>query len=318
MERRPTRFPLSEIALVSTRGPRSGLGHFKRARRLRGALLEKTRLINVREVAADEGGFNPRALGDLGLARAVVLDLPPHLWSAELAELINQLRLNSQLVVGIDGPMTNLDLLVLPTFHVNIQHLEQARQAGLRPVWGWEYLMIDQRVGLRSKFKNNQILILTGGSDFKALGQTLPALLEKHMPLQTEINWVVGPFAKSPHIPPSQRLKWRIRRDVDDLRPLLHECGFALTVYGVSLFELLHHGVPSVALSPYGDRDVEHLEILEQEGLAVAATSPSQAVYRLRDLMQDESLAKILSNNGASRIPSSGTTRVAEEILKLL
>ncbi len=184
--------------------------------------------------------------------------------------------------------------------------------------WGWDRLIIDPRDGSAPRGQKGSVLVLTGGSDAAGLGQHLPSLLDQQLPSGTRVDWVVGPLAGAPMIPSDTQLRWTEHHGLTDLRPLMQQAEYALAVYGVSALELLHHGVSTVILSPYGTRDLEHLNILDREGLAMTATDPAVAAGLLRALLDDEDRSGHIARRAARRIPIPGTRRVAEDILELL
>jgi glycosyltransferase involved in cell wall biosynthesis len=247
----------------------------------------------------------------------VLLDIPPALRSERTIESLNILRDRGQRIVAVDGPDKNIDLLLIPSFLVH-DDLQSRNEAGLlNLIWGWDALLIDQRRGVAPRLPGAPILVLTGGSDALGLGSRLPRILDNRLERGTAVTWVVGPQAIEPWLPKAPRIDWTILRDVHDLRPAIMRAGHALSVYGVSTLELLHHGVPSVAYSPYGARDLLELNVLENEGLALTARDEVGAVEKLLQLIGDPALADWLAQNGASTIQQSGIEKVVDAILKL-
>ena len=310
---------MSSIAIITASGTGVGIGHLRRSQRLQ---EELGGMVGVGDVAVNlvtcaAADFAASSLD--GIADdVVVIDLPPRLRDDTLVAALERLRAAGTRVVGIDGPSEGIDLLIVPSFHVTADDLDRARRNGAEVRWGWDRLIIDPRDGVAPRGPNGPVLVLTGGSDAAGLGQHLPSLLDEQLPSGTRVDWVVGPLAGAPMIPSDPQLRWTEHHGLTDLRPLMQQAGYALAVYGVSVLELLHHGVPTAVLSPYGTRDLEHLDILEHEGLAVTATDPAGAVGLLCGLLDDENRAGQIARRATLRIPSSGTRRVAEEILELL
>lgn len=307
---------MSRIAIVTASGPQVGIGHLRRSRRLAEA-LESAAGAAVSFIGLEAAEFRPSMLSDFG-CDAIVLDLPPTLQTAELTATLNLLRRAAIKVVGVDGPSSGIDLLVVPSFHVSTRVAEEAHKRGVEVRSGWDRLIIDSRQAVAPRAPDAPVLVLTGGSDATRLGQHLPELIDARLPQGTAVDWVAGPLAAPPRLPESPRLQWTEHRAVADLRPLMHASGHALAVYGVSVLELLHHGVPTVVLSPYGDRDREHLAILECEGLAVTETEPARAVDALGALLADPNRSEMMALRAADRVPQSGTGRVVQDILELV
>lgn len=307
---------MTSIAVVSASGRTSGIGHRRRADRIAQAATRRAGVVVVRVDLDDDPDEETlvselAALGD----DVIVVDAPPSLRSDELVRRLGDLRKQGRRIVGIDGPAKNVDLLIVPSFVIHDEVARRQAEGSLDIRWGWDHLLIDQRRVAARRLAGSPLLVMTGGSDATGLGRTLPALLDARLRAGTPVEWVVGPHASEPQLPESPRLDWRVLRDLADLRPLMERAGHALAVYGVTVLELLHHGVPTVLFSPYGDRDVVQLDVLEKEGLALSATDEARAVERLAGLLEDPEAGDGLARRSAARIPESGVERVVDAII---
>lgn len=306
---------MTRVVLLATSGPEYGIGHVRRMRLLAAELDRRD------GVSASVSYLDPAAPvippQDLGPFDVLVIDLPPALVDDALVVKLEAIRDSGRRVVAVDDPDRGVDLLVVPSFALARGLADRLAAAGTPVVWGWDALLIPQRLAPGSTRGGVEapVLVLTGGSDASGLGATLPALLDVALPAGTVVDWVTGPLATPPVLPGGPRCVWCEHRGLDDLRPLMAHAGAALAVYGVSVLELLHHGVPTVVLSPYGDRDATQLEVLEWEGLALTATDTVTAVRRLVELLADPVRARELGRRAAARIPAPGTARVADAVL---
>ena len=307
------------IAVVSASGPRSGIGHRRRADRIAEAASRRVDVAVSRTDLGDDPDTEAlvRALVGAATNDAIVIDVPPPLRSERLARHLEDLRHRDHRTIGVDGPADGVDVLFVPSFVLDDETALRQQAGTLDVRWGWDHLLIDQRRDIAPRHAGAPLLVLTGGSDAAGLGRTLPALLDARLDAGTAVEWVVGPHAPEPELPTAPLLEWRLLSDLDDLRTTMERAGHALAVYGVTLLELLHHGVPSVVLSPYGDRDVVQLEVLEEEGLALTATDAHRAVEQLVGLMADPMAAGELARRAAARIPESGVERVVDVMLEL-
>ena len=93
---------------------------------------------------------------------------------------------------------------------------------------------------------------------------------------------------------------------------------YALTVYGVSFFELLQHGIPTVVFSPYGGKDQPELERLSRENVAIVAADDRSAVTALGNLIGTPETAGALSRQAASKIDGQGALRLAQLVQELV
>jgi spore coat polysaccharide biosynthesis predicted glycosyltransferase SpsG len=306
------------VMVVSASGPTQGMGHERRAGRIADALSRRgtVQVVHRTLVADPNEDAIVRSMG--GEADIVVVDVAPTLHGKTLRNWLGRFRQRGSRVVGIDGPLDGVDMLVVPSFMLGSGFIEPSGLKTPRLCWGWDYLILDQRRDTAVREPNSPVLVLTGGSDPTGLAGRLPKMLDVALPEGVRITWVVGPHGAEPSLPATPRLEWTSVSGVEDLRRLMEAAGHALAVYGVSVLELLHHGIPTVVFSPYGDRDRAHLDSLESEGVALVAADEAQAVERLATLICDRALADRLARRAAACIPESGTERIVDAILGLV
>jgi len=164
----------------------------------------------------------------------------------------------------------------------------------------------------------NSVLVLTGGSDVAKLADTLPRKLDAELPKNFVIHWVQGPYSDDPAIPFTPRLEWILHKAPSSLVDLMNRCQYAFTIFGISFFELLYHGVPTVMFSPYGDRNRDEIEKLKEEKVALIEDEVEGAVQSLARLMHNEALAKALASKAKSKINGNGAVRLAAKIGSLI
>jgi spore coat polysaccharide biosynthesis predicted glycosyltransferase SpsG len=163
-----------------------------------------------------------------------------------------------------------------------------------------------------------RVLVLTGGSDATGLGEVLPTLLDSELPAGTELHWVTGPYARQPVLPASPRLSIDNHRAPSDLNDLMAHASYALTVYGVSFYELLYYGAPTVVFSPYGNKDDEELGTIAREAVALRAADEVDGVAKLKRLMADDALAESLSRRARLKLSVPGGRKLAHAVAQLL
>lgn len=94
-------------------------------------------------------------------------------------------------------------------------------------------------------------------------------------------------------------------------------CSYAVALFGISFFELLQYGVPTVVFSPYGGKDDFELTALRSEGVASVASDASDAINQLVALMQDDCLASQFSTRCTQLFSVNGARLLAAGILEL-
>jgi UDP-N-acetylglucosamine:LPS N-acetylglucosamine transferase len=105
---------------------------------------------------------------------------------------------------------------------------------------------------------------------------------------------------------------------LESLDELIVNCNYALSVFGVSFFELLQYGIPTVVFSPYDGKDEIELLELSKEKIAIVSKNNETAVKDLFYLMQNEKLAISLSQKAMSKLSVNGALNLANKIVSFL
>ena len=324
------------VLLVCHAGVKLGLGHLTRMLALAAALERDARpevrllIQGDRIERADLSGFDHSFIDlDADLFDAVtevcdrfeqsvvVFDLHPKLLPSDFADRSAGLRKRHVRLVGVDSLLPvcdSLDLTWIPSLLVG-----DAEVAGCdRTVyWGWDSFLISKRLSAEEWAPGAKVLVLTGGSDVARQRDTLPVLLDARLPDGSEIWWVQGPFASAPVLPAEPRLEWVIHQAPAGLDELIVGSDYAITVFGVTLFELLQYGIPTIVFSPYQDRAFPELDSVAAAGVAVVAHDADDAVGELVALMADDDRARVYAQKALDRMSVNGADRLAGLIQSL-
>jgi len=251
-------------------------------------------------------------------AQVVILDLHPRLVPADIGGLLEDLRHGKCKVISVDGLVNHrskLDLVFIPSFCFS----PPEGLIGAAPILsGWDCFLLNVKRPPMEWRPGGRVLALTGGSDATGLGKTLPTLLDEALPSDTELHWVTGPFAQGPVWPVFPRLRISNHQSPSDLNDLMADANYAVTIYGVSFFELLHYGVPTVVFSPYDGKDDAELAIIAALRVALVATGETDAVGKLNKLMADHELAASLSRRARQRMSVLGRRKFTQAVAELL
>jgi len=246
----------------------------------------------------------------------VVMDLfgpwVPHNFSNALQVLQKRVKLVA--IDALAGCSSFIDLLFIPSF---LQPAD-ADQLPAKTVFGWDCFLLNVQGSQKAPAVEPRVLVLTGGSDATGLGQTWPALLNHALPAEAFVDWVTGPYAQTPLCPSNPKIHIQNHLAPKGLGSLMQQASFALTVYGVSFYELLFLGIPTVVFSPYGVKDRRELDAVQQKGIALVGNDEAHAVQLLTELMSSPALAKTLSLQARETLSKSGGERLATEIAQLL
>jgi spore coat polysaccharide biosynthesis predicted glycosyltransferase SpsG len=247
----------------------------------------------------------------------IVLDLYPKHDINNLGELFMRLKEYNISLVSIDSLIEYcnvLDLVWVPSFNFDCSKYSDCISE-LKS--GWDSFLIQKRLSTKEWIPGFRVLILTGGGDVKNLGRTLPTQLDELLRENTELHWVRGPFSEPPTLPNKCRLKWIIHDAPSQLDELIVQSNYVMTVFGISFFEVLQYGIPSVVFSPYDKKDDQELIALAGENVAMVADNSKVAVNNLIKIMDNNKIAKEYSINALKKMSISGTQKLLEKIYLL-
>jgi UDP-N-acetylglucosamine:LPS N-acetylglucosamine transferase len=210
--------------------------------------------------------------------------------------------------------LERLDLTWIPYF--SLPRDEEERRGNI--CFGWDSYLIRRRRQAGPWQPGSRVLILTGGSDAARLGRTLPRNLDVALPGRSEIHWVQGPYAEAPVMPDAPRLAWTVHRAPEGLDDLLATADYVLTVFGVTFFESLQYGRPTVVFSPYDHEANDELTALSQENVAIVAADVAAAIDALIHIMNDLVYAQRLSQAAQTRMARNGAEDLASSIIEML
>ena len=246
----------------------------------------------------------------------IIFDLHPSYFTEDIRTLLIWLKERKKILIGIDNMYEfskYLDLVWVPSFYFNPKRVTTKNIKT-----GWDTYLIQKNLKSKSWKPGKNILVLTGGSDITNLGTTLPSLLEENIHHEIVINWVRGPFSRKPSIPNNTRLEWVVHNSPDQLDNLIVASNYVLTIFGVSLFETLQYGIPSVVFSPYGVKDDEAISSLREEKVAITAQNEKEATIKLNRLMNNDDLALQLSERALDKMSVNGIKGLTDEIYGLV
>lgn len=186
---------------------------------------------------------------------------------------------------------------------------------------GKDYFLLKEELsGYNSNIaeKEFDILILTGGS-------TIPQkdFLKQFIELQHryKIIFILGPFTdKEKYMNLLDEMGLHKVQKVfapNNLNEIYKKTKLALSIYGVSVFELLSMGVPTIVYKVSKEDDESLVQVLEQKRVCINAVKMSENGL-LQDLIEstlnDNELKKLLSVRSSEYIDCLGGSRVAKII----
>lgn len=246
---------------------------------------------------------------------AICLDLFKPLLVANLGVVLRSARKKGCKVVAIDslvGCEQLIDLLYVPSFIPPF--LPEGSDFRGRLAHGWDAYLLNVHAKNKKPDPSGSILALTGGSDATQLGQYWPAVLDLCLPLGYVVHWVTGPLSERPIFPDPSRVEFIEHVAPAGLSALMHEVTAAVTVFGVSFFELIALGVPTVVFSPYGETDYGEMQAIADQRIALVAQDAKDAAEQAAVLAKDSSLRAELANNARGKLKKYDGEYFAAEV----
>ena len=247
----------------------------------------------------------------------VVFDLYAQDQINNLGSLFIGLKTRDISIINVDS-LTNyshlLDLIWIPSFYFKAN---QALDYPDKIKYGWECYLIQKNLLTPNWKPGTDVLVLTGGSDMTHLGQKLPEQIDCSLKAGTHIHWVRGPFAKPPNLPKQPRLKWSVYHAPERLDELIVQSNYVLTLFGVSFFEVLQYGIPTVVFSPYEHQDPQEMVALAKENVAMVSKNDNTALNDLIELMNNNDIALTYSENALKKLFTNGSKQLSEFVCSL-
>ncbi|WP_417463491.1 cytidylyltransferase domain-containing protein [Kordiimonas sp.] len=168
-------------------------------------------------------------------------------------------------MVEVDG----FDGYYVPSFYVPEQWL--SRRDG-KLVFGWDcYLLPNVRRRESHASSMSRIVVLTGSTDVSGAGEWLPAMMDAAVPASVQLEWVQGPRAPAPQLESLvHHDRWSVLQAPDNLSSRLHQYDGAVTLFGMSFFECVAAGLPTVVFDPIHALQKEAWQTFAASGLALA------------------------------------------------
>ena len=328
---------MSKILLVCYVSPKIGLGHLSRLLALAQALKKDKKVVPEFLIFGDlikkdeldsfivhsfsvENNFVQiiKNLSKDNNFKVIVFDIYHSHNIGNLENLFKQLKQQNIFIIGVDSLIEycdTLDLIWIPSFNYDITKHKNCKSL-LKS--GWDTYLIQKRLNHKKWSPGSKIQVLTGGSDVANLGRTLPTQLDFILDKNSEVHWVKGPLSDHPIFPERQKLKWILHDAPQKLDELIVECNYVLAVFGVSFFEVLQYGIPTVVFSPYDNKDNKDLVALSKEDVAIVTYNSGTAIKELSNLMINQKLANKLSMNALKKMSINGSQQLSKEIHFLL
>jgi len=318
--------------IVCSAGEKSGLGHYKRSKKIIRILQNNQEfkfdliVIGDNQLSNFDQEFTPFFVDSVEELNKipclikkqislVIFDLNLGLIGNNIKVLFNNLKKRGIKLISIDGfdQYENiLDLIYVPSFF----NKKEEKEISKKICYGWDSYLLDIEKKNYKYQTGKKILVLTGGSDTKKLNERLPMILANKIPKEYEIHWVIGPFASDFEVQKEQNVIKHY--SPKNLQEIMKKSNYAIIPYRVSFCELLYLGIPTVVFSPYEERQVEkELVLIEEKLISSVAKNEEEIVIGLLRLIKDEKLAERLSSKSQKLMEHSNGKKLLSAVRKL-
>jgi len=291
-----------EIGIVVDAGPKLGYGHAVRTVRLARALSRRNRLVfyalsDTAKTFVEAAGFEATSLGgqfpplvitDLreahGITAAIHRNGSRHISIHDLG--LAQCHSH----VAIDGSVTRL----FP------YGADRDRQLFLGPQY-----MITREVVTRSAITNNVLVTFGGGSTARFAAGVADQLLEMGLnPITTQGFLGTKPISDA------------------DFAQVMSTCCFAISGSGVTLYDLLASGVPTIALA-FDRIQLRTADAFHELGAVLSAgllerLSPTALMRYCKEMLENGPLVQRITQVGQMLVDGKGLLRVVEIVRRQL
>jgi spore coat polysaccharide biosynthesis predicted glycosyltransferase SpsG len=219
----------------------------------------------------------------------LILDIKNEYSSEEITELKNTFGL---LVVTIDDGEEKRNAADL-AFYPPVPQLKESDWSHFngQRFAGWEYLLLRSKFGDSNVEQNEKpfkIFISMGGSDPHLLSTRVMQII-LGLDLSAEVSIIIGPHFtednRLPEIPKDSELLMHVHRTPERIWEIMARCHMAIATFGVTAYELLACGIPTVMLSISPDH------ALSAEKIHTAGCGISVGIH---DAITDESLGGVI------------------------
>lgn len=286
-----------KVLILCEAGESLGLGHLSRSCVIASILQERLGADVDMQIRGKENNFSKlehirhvwvEDFSDIDRATdAVIVDLKS-VQPALATEL--QYLPQSILKVGVDqfsDAQQVFDLVWMPSIYVSP---ELKKQAGGRLRYGLDCFLLGPspvREAPATPKDNKTIVVLTGGSDPLGLASHLPDRLDNVLPENDTVTWIQGPYANAP-VWSGDVAKFKIIKSPANLGGMLHKFDLGLCVFGVTFFECLRAGVPTIVFDPLGAATDAEWRLLDEMFPNLVAKDLDDALVKLERLQCSE------------------------------
>ena len=284
--------------IICSYGHQSGFGHLTRAKIIKNYIKKNIRS-KVRVLVVNDKNVKKKNISELILKKiekkkinVLILDINffHTNFKNKIIELINFVKEKGIRVVGVDSARNFykfIDCVWIPS------PFKQINLTSKNIFYGFDKMIFNRYKISYSGLK--KIVFLVGGSKNKEISNKLPRIIEKSISKKFKLIWIKYGFSSHPKVVDKKR--WLIYSAKSSLKNIFKQSGFIFTFYGLSFFESLNCGIPSVAFCTKKNykKDYKEIELLRRKKVFFIETDINKAVKKLVELISNKKMARLTS-----------------------
>ena len=228
------------------------------------------------------------------------------------------------IVIGNNTDLVNLHatLIVLP--EIKEQYPNSFLNKSTKILVGSEYALLGRLVRLKKIKRDNSILISMGGADKRGFTKKIIIAFKKAK-FNFRVKIVIGKFFKE-----SEKIiksvekdkRFTIIKNKNDLIPFMQTSKIGIFTMGVTTYESLFCGLPSLIISHSRENDLAARKMSALNCIHYLGYYKSidfnNIPYKIFELMNNPRLGTKYSENGQKLVDGKGSERVAKKIIEIM
>ncbi len=306
---------IKKVLFVCSLGNETGLGHFARCKMLMEHFNKKKikyDLIKLEDEKKKDYAVYIYKKAQYLKPNVIIFDLNKKFLNLKFLKVIRKLKKERNTLIGIDNLRIfykYLDLVWVPSFFIEKKYNKK------NIVYGWDKFLL-KKYNYSYKIKKN-IYILTGASTNHVLPKYMPKMIEKNIPKNFNIIWVQGKYSIKP-ILNFKSNRWKVLKNPKSYFSYLSKAGYVLSLYGMSFYESISLGVPTVCF-PYGinkHKDKNELKEIKKLNISIIEKNYKSAIDKLKMLIQNKKKSLLLSRKSKLRFKQNGLVNFEKYLTK--
>jgi len=162
------------------------------------------------------------------------------------------------------------------------------------------------------------VAIFSGGSDVFDFNKTILQNLNLEVKQKLNLFFIIGPFSKKFSKPKNSLHSYNIIYDLKEIKTLCKKIDLAITPHGVTLFELMYFGIPTLSFIPNKKIRNEEIKKLKNLNVTTIANSFGDLFKKLDLILSNKINTNLITNNAFKFVKTDGVNEFVKKIFKII